>query len=142
MTIINLIDRLCQVTGWNVTRLNKEAGISDRTSSAKRNATSPDTPSSVKDSFDLRVLRVACRFGATADALAVLFDKEPVPIPLLAAALYPDITGVELHGILSVDEHTTTNHPDPRERIVVIMTALRAASPPPTRSSHPGGFMP
>lgn len=119
-------------------RVNTEAGVSQRTSSSRRNAVSPDTPSPVKDSFDLRVLRAACRLGATADALTVLFDKEPVPITLIAAAMYPDITGIELHGVLSADDATVARHPDPAERVTAIMTALRHASP----ASHPGGFMP
>lgn len=137
MTIIHLIARICQVTGWNITRINNEASISNRTSHAKRTH-----PESSKDSFDLKLLRLACREGAAADALAVLFEDRPVPIALLAAAMYPNITGIELHGVLSADEATCANHPDPAERITAIMTALRHTSPPSHRPSHPGGFMP
>ena len=125
MKITDLIGRICMMTGWNLTRVHQEAGVSERTSHMKRTKAEP-----AKESFDLKLLRLACRTGAIGDALAILFDPQPVPIALLAAAMYHDITGIELHGILSADASTCTNHPDPAERVSAIMTALRAASSP------------
>jgi len=106
MTTADLIIHLCAHTGWNITRVNQEAGVSARTSSAKRNGsdnTEGEAPACPpKDSFDLKVLRAACRLGATAPALAVLFDTAPVPITLIAPAMYPDLSLGEFSAIADV----------------------------------------
>ena len=124
MTIVDLISRLSEITGWNLTRMHQEAGISDRTSYARRTNAAPP-----KDSFDLKLLRLACREGAVADVLAILFGDRPIPTALLAVALFPDITALELHGILSPDTAAASDHPLSAERIMTIMAAFRPLPP-------------